>query len=802
MASTAPPPIKIRFDSFELDPAAGELRKCGLPIRLQPQPFRVLLLLVERSGEVVTREEIQRCLWKDSTFVDFEHGINFSINQIRGALSDSAEAPQYVQTLPRRGYRFIGTVQPSVASVPGLSLPEALADQINDAPSPPMPASVPESPRLRSEAKPVARTVVWRRWLVIASLALLAIAIAGTYFFYFLSRRQHVLAGQGAIVLADFANTTGDPAFDGTLRRALSMQLKQSPFLSVLSDERIRRTLPLMGKAADAPLTSQVARDLCMRTASTAVVEGSIASLGGHYVVGLDVVNCHSGDSLDEEQVEVARKEEVLKALGNASTRLRGRLGESLSTVERFDTPLEVTTPSLEALRLLELGYKAESQGNYAEAIPPLQQAIRLDPNFAAGYGTLAAVYSNLGEIGLAAENTKKAYELRGTLSEREKLGAESAYYGFVTGDLEKQRKTSELLAQLYPRYDAYQFNLGNLYESLGQYEKGLEGARGAVRLDPSDPWNLAFLADAYVVSNRFGEARATIQQAQKIGSDSALHGELYLLAFLEGDASGMSRQLAWAAGKPGIEDSFLGQQADTSAYYGRLADARGFSKRAVASAERADLIETAGDHAADIALIEALMGNKAVARQQADIALRHSKSRNVQYGAALALALANDSAQARLLADDLARRFPEDTLVQFNYLPTLRAQLALNRKSATQAIDALQVAVPYDLSLPDTDGMLELNLYPVFVRGNAYLAAHRGSEAAAEFRKILDHRGAVSNELIGALAHLGLGRAYAANGDIAKSRAAYQDFFALWKDADPGIPRLVEARAEYSRLK
>jgi eukaryotic-like serine/threonine-protein kinase len=785
MAAPAFPPTRIRFDSFELDPVSGELRKNGVRVRLQPQPFRVLLLLIEKASQVVTREEIRRCLWQDSTFVDFEHGINFSINQIRGALSDDAETPRYVETLPRRGYRFVGALERSTEQF-----------------SPPMAASTQELPKLPDESTLAEPATLRRRWLPIALLAILAVGAAVAYLFHRFAYRRHVLTGQDTVVLADFANTTGDPAFDGTLRRALAIQLRQSPFLSVIPEVRIRRTLPLMGQPADAHLTSQIARELCVRTGSTALVEGSIASLGSHYVLNLDVVNCHSGDSLDEEQVEVARKEDVLKALGDASTRLRGRLGESLSTVERFDTPLEVTTPSLEALRLLELGYKAESQGNYAEAIPPLQQAIRLDPNFAVGYGTLAGVYSNLGEIGLAAENTKKAYELRGALSEREKLGAEAAYYGFVTGDLEKQRKTSELLAQLYPRHDAYQFNLGNLYESLGQYEKGLEGAREAVRLDPSDPLNLAFLADAYVVSNRLGDARATIQQAQKIGSDSALHGELYVIAFLESDAAGMSRQLAWAAGKPGIEDLFLGQEADTSAYYGRLADAREFSRRAVASAERADLKETGGDHAADIALIEALMGNKAAARQQAGIALRHSKSRNVQYGAALALALANDSAQARSLADDLARRFPEDTLVQFNYLPTLRAQLALNRKSATQAIDALQAAIPYDLSLPDTMGMLELNLYPVYVRGNAYLAAHRGSEAAAEFNKMLEQRGAVFNELIGALAHLGLARAYALAGDIARSRATYQDFFALWQNADRGISPLAEARTEYSRLR
>lgn len=782
MASQAAPPTKIRFDSFELDAASGELRKRGIRLRLQPQPFRVLLLLIEASGEVVTREEIRNCLWKDSTFVDFEHGINFSINQIRGALSDSAEKPRYVETLARRGYRFIGTAERSTL---------------------PMPASDQQIPALLPEAKPAdAKMVRRRRWPVIASLAILAAALVATYFFRLFSHRQHVLTGQDTIVLAEFANTTGDPAFDGTLRRWLAIQLKQSPFLSVVSEARIRRTLPLMGQPADARLTSQVARDLCVRTGSTAFVEGSIASLGSHYVVGLDAVNCHSGESLAAEQVEAARKEDVLKALGDAATRLRGKLGESLGTVERFDTPSEVTTPSLEALRAHDLGCRALGQGNYAEAIPLFQEAIRLDPKFVAAYNSLSAAYSNLGENGLAAQNTRKAYELSRSLSEPEKLSAEAAYYGFVTGDLEKQRQRVELSAHLHPRDPVLPFTLGNLYFNLGQYEKGLDGAREALRLDPSDPLNYAFLADSYVMLNRLGEARNTIQQAQKMGFDSVGHGEQYLLAFLEGDSASRSGQLAWAEGKPGIEDLFLGQEADTLAYYGRLADARGFSRRAIASAERAGLKETAGDHAADVALMEALMGNQVEARNQANIALAHSTGRDIQYAAALALALTNDSTKAQSLADDLARRFPDDTLVQFNYLPTLRAQIALNRNNSARAIDALQVAVPYDLAILPTEGELQLNLYPIYVRGCAYLAAHRGADAAAEFQKILDQRGAVSNALIGALARLGLGRAYARQGDIARSRAAYQDFFALWKNADPDISSLVEAKAEYSSLK
>lgn len=784
MATPASPPTKIRFESFELDPTSRELRKGGVRLRLQPQPFRVLLLLIERAGQVVTREEIRDCLWEDSTFVDFEHGINFSINQIRGALSDNAESPRYVETLPRRGYRFIGA-------------PECSSEH-----SSPIPI---HSGVILSEAKDpqFAAVSIRRRWPIIVSLGILAAAIAGTYSFHVFSRRGHVLTGQDTIVLAEFVNTTGDPAFDGTLRRWLAVQLRQSPFLSVLSDARIQRTLPLMGQSGDARLTSQVARDLCVRTGSTAFIEGSIANLGGHYIVGLDAMNCHSGESLATEQVEVARKEDVLRALEGAASRMRTKLGESLSTVERFSTPSQVTTPSLEALQAHDLGCKALGQGNYADAIPLFQRAIQLDPKFVSAYNSLSAAYSNLGENGLAAENTRKAYELSGALSEPEKLSAEAAYYSFVTGDLEKQRRTLELWASLYPRDPVPPFGLGNLYFNLGQYEKGLDGAREALRLDPSDPLNYAFLSDSFVLSNRLGEARDTIHAAQKGGFDSAaIHGELYLLAFLEGDAADRSWQLGWAAHKPGIEDLFVGQEADTSAYYGRLADARDLSRQAVTSAERADLKETAGDHAADMALIEALMGETVAARNLANIALAHSTGRDVQYGAALALAMIQDSTRARSLADNLARRFPNDTLVQFNYLPTLRAQLALNRKSAIQAIETLQIAVPYDLAIAPTAGALQLNLYPIYVRGCAYLAAHRAADAAAEFKKILGQRGAVSNELISALAHLGLGRAYALGGDIANSRASYQDFFALWKNADPGSARLVEARTEYSLLK
>jgi tetratricopeptide (TPR) repeat protein len=539
-----------------------------------------------------------------------------------------------------------------------------------------------------------------------------------------------------------------------------------------------------------------------MRTGSTAVVDGSIESIGSHYAVGLEVVNCRSGDSLAGEQVEVARKEDVLKALGNAATKLRRKLGESLSTVERFDTPLEVTTSSLEALQAHDLGIKTLGEDNNAEAISLFQRAIQLDPKFATAYDDLSAAYSNLGENTLAAENAKKAYELSAPLSEPEKLSTEAAYHGFVTGNLEKERQTLELWERIYPRDPVPRFGLTDVYDGLGLYEQGLAAAREALRLDPSDASNYGVLVYSYLLLNRLGDARNTIREAEKDGLGASLHGAQYLLAFLENNATGMSQQVAWSSGKPGEEDEFFGQEADKSAYYGRLVDARKFSQRAVVSAKLAGLKETEAEHEADMALMEALVGNEREAQERAGIALEHSTGRDVQYGAALALAFTGNSTRVRTVADDLARRFPEDTLVQFSYLPALRAQLALNRKDATQAIETLQAALPYDFALEPTAGALPLSLYPVYVRGYAYLAARRGVEAAAEFKKILDHPGVVSSEAIGVLAHLGLGRAYAIQGEMAKSRAAYADFFAKWKNADADVPRLEEAKAEYSSLQ
>jgi eukaryotic-like serine/threonine-protein kinase len=782
----SPVPRRFRIKDFELDAATGELRMAGALVKLQPQPFRVLLLLVERAGQLVTREEIQRCLWKDSTFVDFEHGINFSINQIRVALEDDAEKPHYVETLPRRGYRFIEAVEQSPTPKPATTSAPETVENI--------------SALNRGEASP-AQTKISHRWLAIAGpIALVGTCAVGAYF---VVPRAPVLTEKDTIVLADFTNTTGDAVFDGTLRQGLEMQLQQSPFLSLISDNRVHQTLLLMSKPADARLTPEIARDLCQRVGSKAYIESSIANLDNDYVIGLKAVSCATGDSLAQEQVQVLGKEKVLDGLSQAAVRLRKKLGESLSSVQKFDTPLpQATTPSLEALQALSLGRKALDNGDYPASVLSFQRAIALDPNFAMAYCALSASYIDLGERSLAVANAKKAYELRERASEIEKLGVESTYDWQVTGDLEKVRQDYELFVQTYPRNANARFNLGNLYDNLGQYEKGLEQARESLRLEPTSPLNHGYLVYSYLVLNRLSEAQVAAKETLARFPDlRPLHEELYVLAFLENDSTGMAQQLAWAARNKGIDDALLGFQASASAYSGRLAKARERSRRAVASAEEAKERETAASHDANSALREALFGNQREARLLSAAALQRSGGRDVQYAAALASAMAADSAKSQSLADDLATLFPEDTIVRRNYLPTLRAQLALNHKDGAKAIDTLRVASPYELMTPANPTLL-LEMYPVFVRGQAYLQTHQGREAAAEFQKILEHRGIVNFAPIGALARLGIARAYAVQGDTVKAKAAYQDFLTLWKDADPGIPILLAAKAEYAKLR
>ncbi len=645
------------------------------------------------------------------------------------------------------------------------------------------------------EAKPARKSTRWA--LAVATILVIALAVGGWLFF---SRKAHALTDKDTIVLADFTNTTGDTVFDGTLRQGLSVQLEQSPFLSIISDQQIQQTLQMMDQKPDAKLTPQIARELCLRTASAAVLNGSIAEIGTQYLLTLKAVNCVSGESLASTEAQANDKNHVLDALGKAASDIRNKLGESLSAVQKFDTPLEqATTSSLEALQAYSLGRKAIGS-NDAAAVPLFQQAIRLDPNFAMAYASLGTSYANLGETSLASENTRKAYELREQVSARERFYIESHYDDNVTGDVEKARQVYQLWAQTYPRDELPPNNLCLIYRKLGQYDKALAQFREASRINPASGLSYAQLVNSYLTLNRLDEARATAEEAQAKKLDSPLlHLLLYDLAFLQNDAAGMAQQVEWSAGKPGVEDTLLAFEGETVAYSGRLGKARELSRRAVASAERTEQKETSAGYEADAALREALFGNAAEARQRAHAALALSAGRDVQYRAALTLAWIGDASQAQALADDLDERFPEDTAVQLNYLPTIHAQLALDRKEASKAIEALQAAAPYELGRPGNPPSPAL--YPVYARGEALLAGHQGSEALAEFQKILDHRGIVLNEPIGALAQLQIGRAYVMQGDTAKAKAAYQDFLTLLKDADPDIPILIAAKAEYAKL-
>src|ERR1035437_1470132 len=644
MDNASPSAQIVRFGTFEADLQSGDRRRNGHKVPLQGQPFQVFAILLQHPGKLVNREELRLKLWPEDTFVDLDHGLNTAITKIRTALGDDADNPRFVETMPRRGYRFIGPVDSH---------------------------SQPELVPVRSTR------IQWA--MIVALVSVAALATAGYFYFH----RAPKLTDKDTIVLADFDNKTGDPVFDSTLRQGLAVQLQQSPFLSLVSDRHIQETLRLMGRPADAKLTPEITRELCQRAGSTAIIDGSIAQIGTRYSLVLKAATCSSGESLTSTEAQASDKSHVLDALGKAASEVRKKLGESLSTVQKYDTPLvQATTSSLEALQAYSLGVKTWSgDGGSAGAVPFLQRAIQLDPNFALAYGALGECYDELGEPSLASETVKKAYELREHASEPEKFYIESHYYENVTGDLEKDHQVCEVWAQTYPRGVGPLGALATIYARLGQYDKFLEQYQEALRRRKS-AFLYAELAASYISVNRLEEAQATAKEAQTKNLDSpSLHIVLYMLAFLQNDAAGMDQQVAWAQGKPGVEQGLLAMEEERAAYSGRLKKAREFSRQAAASALGAEVRETAANFDAVAAMREGFLGNATEARQQAAGALRLSTGKGVQDGAALALAMAGDAARAQSLADDLAKRFPEDTIVQFSYLPTLHAQIALTRK-------------------------------------------------------------------------------------------------------------------------
>jgi len=772
----------IRFEDFELDPRSFELRHAGGLVKLERIPLQLLFLLAENRDRLVSREEILQAIWGKDVFVDADNSINTAVRKARQALKDDPENPRFLRTIPGKGYRFVAPTDPIQKIEPAVATgsPVGLA---------PDKSPVVEEPRSNSRS----------RILIPGVLFLLAIGVAAFFHFH----RVQALSEKDSIVLADFANSTGDAVFDDTLKQALAVELSQSPFLNILSDEKMAETMQMMGRSANERVNEKTALEICQRTRSAAVLAGSFATLGSKYVIGLSAVACRTGDTLAKEQLRASSKEEVLSVVDRAATKLRGALGESLSTIQKFDIPVEqATTPSLEALQAYSLGQKNLMAGNMVAAVSAFKSAVSIDPNFAMAYAVLGSTYSNLGTGSLATENTRKAHELGQRVSERERFYIESHYHMFVTGNVEKGTEVFELWAQVYPRDAVPPFNLAAGYGNIGQFDKALEEARKTVRLDPGSALNYAQLAYFYLALNRPTDARATAEEvvAKKLDFPE-LHPTLYTIAFAQNDNESMAREVAWAAGKHGVEDILLACAADTAAYSGRLRIARDLSHRAMISAQQADKTELSAAYQAASALRESLFGNGAEVRREAAPALAVSGNEDILFMTALARAKAGDARGAQVIANEMAKRFPEDSIVQFIYLPTLRAQIAIKRNNPASAIEILQNAAPYELGVEGGCGF-ELALYPVYVRGEAYLASRQGREAATEFQKILDHRGVVLMAPIGALAHLGMGRAYALQGETVKARAAYQDFFTLWKDADPDVPALIAAKAEYTKLK
>lgn len=783
----------FRFDPFEVDFRSGELRKHGLRLKLSGQPIQVLEILIENSGQVVTRQELHKTLWKDDTFVDFERGLNAAVNRLREALSDSPTEPRYVETIPRYGYRFIAAVsaEPESTSPPQESLtPE-------DALDPAEGASEDSGGEPAVTVSPVLAKRRWRFWG--SGVAALVVFTAFGIYSY---RRSAAfsLTPKDTIVLADFQNSTGEVVFDDALRQALVVGLEQSPFLQVLSDRKASVVLRQMAHSPDEHVTGAIAVELCQRAGGKVAVQGSISSLGTTYFIGLTAVRCDNGEPIYRGQVEAKRKEDVVDALGTATIGLRAHLGESVSSLRKYDAALEqATTPSLEALKAYSHAISAwDKQGDLA-AIPLLEKAVELDPNFAMAYGSLAETYQSRGESELANKNAIRAYELRSRVTEFERLQIEAWYYVCVTGDLEKALAVNEMAVQTYPVTSRTLNDLGTAYGNLGQYGRAKEYLQQSLRLDPAE---IAYgnLSSSLIALDLTNEAEATLRQAASSGIQSDYLQQIgYWLAFLRQDNEEMKRILAGANTVPGTLPLLLSEQANSEAYYGHFEKARELSSTAAQQLIGEGRKEAAGACLAQAAVREAEAGNARQARELIAKALKLTRDQTVLIMAALVAARTNDLSAARAYSEQLDKSYPTDTFIQKYWLPIVRAEIEVQQGNGTTAVSILNVSEPLDFAAPPA--FSSSTLYPAYVRGEAYLAAGDGTKAAAEFQKLVDHPGMVLNFPLGALARLGRARAYALLPGSAKAREAYQDFFQHWKDADPHVPILIQANREFHFL-
>jgi DNA-binding winged helix-turn-helix (wHTH) protein/tetratricopeptide (TPR) repeat protein len=818
----------FRFADVEVRERECLLIKAGERIPVEPKAFRVLLYLLRNPGRLIPKDEIVGSVWNDSAVSD--NSLTRSIAQLRRVLGDDLREPLYILTVPTVGYRFLCEVseeedgfgvrvgslraetdktdenrlhdQATVQGVMPLSLEKRLPEAVTSAAA-------------RTFETNTAAIAPKKRWLIPAALAFIAVGGLIAAGLYYLPLKSRQLTAKDTVVVADFDNKTGEAVFDDTLKTALTVALNQSPFLNVLSDHKVTATLKLMTRPADTKLIPDVAQELCQRAGSAAYIEGSIASLGSEYVIGLKAVSCRTGDTLAEKQVTANSKEHVLNAVGDAAAKLRSQLGESLPSVEKFDMPLEeATTSSLDALKALTTGDNIENGKGVVAAFEYYQRAIQLDPNFAVAYRAAGDRYVEAEQLELASKYYAKAFELRERASESERLYIIANYYLNVTGELDKSAQAYQHMIDSFPHWSEGYAGLSMVNSSLGQHESALQLAYAAQRIEPDNLWFDELLANMAMSLQHFDESRRAMQDAQARNFDEVgVRNARYGLFFLGSDENSIATERSWYANNPAFENYGLSLDSDTEAYAGHIAKARELTKRAMDSAIRADSRESGAIWWENAAIREAAMGNPAEARIDAAAGLKlYRESQAVQVEAALAYAMLGDAPQAQMLERDLDQRYPLNTQVQSLWLPAINAQIALNRRNTAEAIEKLQKALP-PIEYGSVVFIVQAScLYPTYIRGQAYLSAGQGKEAAAEFQKVLDHSGMVWNCWTGALARLGVAHANAleikasngADAEAARERAqaAYRDFLTLWKEADADVPIYKQAKAEYAKLE
>jgi DNA-binding winged helix-turn-helix (wHTH) protein/tetratricopeptide (TPR) repeat protein len=768
MPATLKPGI-VKFGLFEADFARLLLTKQGLRVKIQEQPLRLLELLLEHPGEVVTREEVRQKLWPANTFVEFDAGLNTAVKKLRTALGDSPDNPRFIETVPRHGYRFLAPVTP-------FALTEPLRTEPHPQAGPP--------PFKKSNRRLV---------LLMASIALVLVAISAV--FVITRQRSHALGEKDSVLLADFENNTGEQILDDALKEAAAVELGQSPFLNIVSGDKVRDALRFMSRSPDEHVHSLLAREVCQRVGAKAYIAGSVNRIGTGYVLALDAVDCADGASIARESAPATGKETLLRALDKAASKMRRELGESLGSVQKFDVQVEdATTSSLEALKAYSLGTAQMARGPMKDAIPFFDHAIELDPNFAMAYARRGSAYSNLGELERAAGEFQKAYALRANLSEREKLFVTVRYQDSVIGDTNKAIETYEMWRQLYPR-DIQPYNgLSARYQIVGKYDEAAAAALAGLRLQSNSFVPYANLASSYQALNRFAEAKQVCAEAAATQHDSLyIHQVLFDIALLEKDEAAMQRELASAQGTP-READILTEEAEVLASAGKLRQSRQEFNRVYAIRRGNGLDDHTAYTMAAAAIIEADFGNVQQARKQAQQALHLGRGVDARENAAEVFSLVGDDRQALALADELHTRFPSHVPLNPASLAVVAATVEIHRGNPAKAIQILEQAKPYDLSEFSS-------LSPIYIRGLAYLSKGSGAEAATEFQKYLDHPGINTAFPRHSLALLGLARAYVLMKDLSRARRTYREFLGMWSEADPDLPVLRQAQSEFHKL-